>query len=119
MKPKPMVLFSLLCFVTALAFAQSPCSLPTTPPDPNNQTQVAQTAWQIFVAAACSTSTPTQYPMLQWETWLEQAQVYPAASSGASFAAAMKRGAANRFHGSPLGIVMARKKALEIGRAHV
>ena len=40
---------------------------------------VEETAWRIWVAATCPVNTNRAlYPYVVWETWIEQAQIYPA-----------------------------------------
>ncbi len=86
--------------LTPVASAATPgaCTLPTTAPDPNNATAVAQTAWQLFIAVNCQAN-KTQ---LVWETWTEQLDLYtrPGTVAGKK---------PNRLHGSPLAMMLAAK----------
>jgi len=103
------LLFAAGCLIALPSPAQCP-AIPQTSPDINDPAQIAKVAWQIFVAGACSTATPTRYPYVQWETWIEQLQQYPATNTPGAFAAA-KREPAKRFHISPLALVIG-------GRSH-
>ncbi len=106
--------FVVFCVASVPAFAQCP-PFPQAPVDIRNPAQVAQTMWQIFVAAACPTARPKQYPYVQWETWIEQLNQYPAANTATSFAAA-KRAPEKRFHVSPLALVVAARSQKTLGR---
>jgi len=99
-----LILLVTSCLISESVFAQCP-PFPQIPPNINNPTQLAQTAWQIFVAMACPTNTPTQYPYMQWETWIEQNQEYPATNTLSAFKSA-KRSPGNRFHASPLRLAL-------------
>jgi hypothetical protein len=66
---------------------------------------VEQTAWQLFVAATCPVNN-TQYPYIQWETWVEQNQLY--AVPGA--VQALGTNERPRFHMSPLAKIMQERK---------
>lgn len=67
-----------------------------------------ETAWQLFVAANC----PANETQLVWETWIEQAQLYPA--NGSAAADALHTPAVRkRLHGSPLARAeMARRRGV-------
>ncbi|MGH8337830.1 MAG: hypothetical protein ACRETL_13650, partial [Gammaproteobacteria bacterium] len=65
----------------------------------------AETAWRLWVAAACPVN-PTQYPYVVWENWLEQNQMYPAnPSQGLIVPNAGAITTPHLLHGSPLGFL--------------
>jgi hypothetical protein len=83
----------------AEALPLNPCAAP-------NQVSVniAETAWQLWVAATCPVNA-TKYPLVVWEDWIEQAQMYPADPSKGLIvpnAQAAEGGATHVLHGSPL-----------------
>ncbi|HXU44275.1 MAG TPA: hypothetical protein VN783_02010 [Thermoanaerobaculia bacterium] len=73
------------------AAAPNPCAFPTSVVG-----SPAQTAWMIFVAANC----PANQRTLTWETWIEQADLYPANGKVGGRSIHPKR-----LHGSPLAQV--------------
>jgi len=98
----------LMLAVGALALATQAAALPPAGPCTMPATASAtpaETAWRLFVAANC----PGSGTQLVWETWTEQAQVYPASGKAGSLGATVGR----RLHGSPLAhATMARKTGL-------
>ena len=80
---------------TATAAAPNGCEFPTT-----EAGSPAETAWRLFVAANCT----AKGKQLVWETWTEQANVYPASGAPAHLLA-------RRLHGSPLALATMAKKA--------
>jgi len=85
---------SALAATTAVA-APNGCEFPTT-----EAGSPAETAWRLFVAANCT----AKGNQLVWETWTEQANVYPAGGAPA-------HPLARRLHGSPLALATMAKKA--------
>jgi hypothetical protein len=86
------------------AFAQAPsaCQFPTQP-----AATPEQTAWQIFVAAACATGS-NKYPFLTWESWPNQNDVYP--SFSVQFAPGAKpQDVKRRFTPSQLAVGLQKK----------
>ena len=81
--------------------ANSACQLPTQAPDPNNPQAVAQTAWQIFVAINC----PANANQLVWESWIEQYSLFTSPGQTPT---------TQRFHGSPLGLILAGKSGASL-----
>lgn len=81
--------------------AQNPCS----PPSQISPT-IAQTAWQLWVAATCSVNR-TKYPYVVWENWIEQAQMYPTTPNNGLVVpnASAASGATHPLHGSPLALI--------------
>ena len=49
----------------------NPCAVPNEIGD-----SIAETAWQIWVAATCPVN-DNQYPFVVCENWIEQSQLYP------------------------------------------
>lgn len=67
---------------------------------------VEETAWRIWVAATCPVNTnPALYPYVVWETWIEQAQLYPTdPSQGLIVPNAGASAATHPLHSSPLAL---------------
>jgi hypothetical protein len=80
----------------------NPCAAPTA-----ISANIAQTAWQLWVAATCPVN-ETQYPFVVWQNWIEQAQMYPPdPSAGLQVPNAKAAATTDRhvLHGSPLTLI--------------
>lgn len=83
-----------------------PAADPCTPPSGASE-NAAQTAWQLWVAAACPVNNDF-YPYVVWENWIEQAQMYPtnpADGLKVPNAQAAATSGAHLLHASPLTLV--------------
>lgn len=68
---------------------------------------IAQTAWQLWVAATCPVN-QQQYPFVVWQNWIEQAQMYPPDPTlGLEVPNAKAAATTDRhvLHGSPLALI--------------
>lgn len=81
--------------------APTPSELCTFPNTAGPTESPEEMAWQLFVYANC----PAGNGRLQWETWVEQLQLYPANSqAGAGLVHGVRR-----LHGSPLALALSSK----------
>lgn len=101
-----------LPFGASSARADDSTSNPCAPPTQVSPT-IAQTAWQLWVAATCPVNAG-KYPYVVWENWIEQAQMYPvdpAKGLVVPNAAAAGGTGQHQLHGS--GLTMAKNPRLK------
>lgn len=79
------------------AAANPACQLPTHAPDRKKPKALEETAWRIFVAVNCKANNGG----LVWETWTEQYKIFTAPG---------EKGTSQRFHGSPLALMVAQQR---------